>query len=84
MTEEQRTVAVQALNSWLSSNEAQEATTTAADWNINPFEDAILLTPAGRRRSNRVYLVRGVQVIAFAPSTTSFDEAYAELKRRDA
>lgn len=79
MPDEQKAVATETLNKWLAEHGVPDAHTTPDDWNINPFEDALLFAPAGQRRSNRLYFVRGDVVSAFSPSTTSFDEGYAQL-----
>lgn len=79
MPDEQKAVATETLNRWLSEHGVPDAHTTPDDWNINQFEDALLFAPVGQRRSNRLYFVRGDAVSAFSPSTTSFDEGYAQL-----
>lgn len=79
MTDEQKAAAIETLNKWLAEHGVPASNTTPDDWNINPFEDALLFAPAGQRRSNRLYFVRGEVVSAFSPSTTSFDEGYAQL-----
>lgn len=79
MLDEQMAAAIETLNTWLAEHGVHDAHTTSDDWNINPFEDALLFAPAGQRRSNRLYFVRGDAVSAFAPSTTTFDEGYAQL-----
>ncbi len=77
--DQQNALATKELNAWLAEHEVPNAHTTPDDWNISPFEDALLFAPAGHRRSNRLYFVRDGVVCAFSPSTTSFDEAYARL-----
>lgn len=52
---------------------------TVDDWNINPYEDAFVISPSGRRRSNRLHLIKGEKGIGFAPSIMSVETAYREL-----
>lgn len=84
MTDEQNAAAIETLNKWLAKHGAPGANTTPDDWNISPFEDAMLFAPTGHRRSNRLYFVRGDVVSAFSPSKTSFDEGYAQLGHPEA
>jgi len=79
MSDGQTNAAVETLNKWLAEHGMPDARTLPEDWNINPFEDALLFSPVGQRRSNRVYFVRGESVSAFSPSVTTFDEGYAQL-----
>lgn len=79
MLDEQKAAAIETLNKWLAEHGVPDASTTPDDWNINPFEDALLFARAERRPSNRLSFVRGEVVFAFSPSTTSFDEGYAQL-----
>lgn len=74
MDESIRDAAILRLGEWLGETE-----TSAEDWQITPFEDAVLFAPAGGRRSNRLFLVRGASVVAFSPATMSFDDAYSTL-----
>ncbi|WP_404290736.1 hypothetical protein [Glutamicibacter arilaitensis] len=79
MTDQRNDAAIATLNGWLAEHGVPDAHTTPEDWEISPFQDALLIVPANQRRTNRVYLVRGEMVSAFSPSTTTFDEGYARL-----
>ena len=67
------------LEAWLQSHGLEEAPIHAEGWQATEFEDALIFSPSDQRRSNRLYLVRGSEVIAFAPSSISLDDAYASL-----
>lgn len=73
------TEALSALSAWLEGQGVNMPTMNSDDWQVTEFEDALLVSPSGRRRSNRLYLVRGLEVVAFNPSVTSFDDAYRSL-----
>ena len=83
MDENVQTSALGALNTWLADHGVLEPS-AIEDWNISPFEDALLFSSSGQRRSNRLYLVRGSAVVAFSPSMTTLDEAFARLRDSDA
>ena len=61
---------------WLQNHD--NGTVNKDDWNINAFEGGFLLSPK-EKRSNRVYLVKDKGIVAFSPSSTSFDDAYKQL-----
>ncbi len=71
--------AVETLNKWLNNNGGQDVKTTVNDWVWHKIDDAILFSPIGGRRSNRLYLVKGDKVVAYSPSVTTFNQAYVKL-----
>lgn len=71
------------LNAWLAEHGQGASTFGQNDWAISAYREAFLFSPSGGRRSNRLYLVRGIEVTPFSPATTSLDEAYAELEGGD-
>ena len=80
-TERSAAETLSVLDAWLESHGLDVTPTSADDWQITKFEDALLFAPSGQRRSNRLYFVRGRAIVAFSPSVTSFDDAYASLGR---
>ena len=70
--------ALDVLNKYLLENNGS-GDSSLEDWSISHFEDALLISVPPPSRSNFLYLVKESTVIGFAPSTTSFDEAYALL-----
>lgn len=79
VSESSATEALSALSAWLESQGVSVSPMNSDDWQVTEFEDALLVSPSGLSRSNRLYLVRGLEVVAFNPSVTSFDDAYRSL-----
>ncbi len=73
----QRALAV--LNAWFAERGMDVDGSTEDAWNIAPFRDGVVFSAAGGARSNVLYLVVDDSVAAFAPSTTSIEEAYASV-----
>lgn len=71
--------ALVALNAWLAERGMDVDSSTADAWNMTPYRDGVVFSAAGGARSNVLYLVANDSVAAFAPSTTSIEEAYASL-----
>ena len=71
--------AIATVSSSMAGENSAEHPLNLEEWQATEFEDAYLVSPAGRR-SNRLYFVRGDDVVAFSPSVTSFDDAYARLR----
>lgn len=69
----------EAFASWKLRENPDAWVGTVDDWNINPYEDAFVISPSGRRRSNRLHLIKGEKGIGFAPSIMSVETAYREL-----
>ena len=69
----------EAFASWKLRENPDAWVGTVDDWNINPYEDAFVISPSGRRRSNRLHLIKGEKGIGFAPSMMSVETAYREL-----
>ncbi|HEY4225754.1 MAG TPA: hypothetical protein VGM70_08070 [Pseudolysinimonas sp.] len=82
MAEDSQESALGTLNTWLAEHGVLESS-ALDDWDVSPFDDALLFSSAGQRRANRLYLVRRGVVVAFSPSTTTFDQAYAQLVATD-
>lgn len=72
--------ALAVFNKWLEQKGMESA--TKASWDVNPFEEAFLIAPR-ERRSNWVYLVKDKGIIAFSPSSLSFDDAYKQLTGKE-
>lgn len=68
-TEIDEAAAVETLNEWLNENGSQDVKTTVNDWACHKIDDAFMLYPIAGKRANRVYLVRGDDVIAYSPYT---------------
>ncbi|MDO4258411.1 MAG: hypothetical protein Q4C87_02705 [Actinomycetaceae bacterium] len=64
---------------WLQREGEELPQVKPSDWDINPYRTAYLIAPSEGRRSNRLYLVRGNDGVAFAPSAMRIEDAYAKL-----
>ena len=71
--------AIVTVSSWIAAGNSAEHPMNLEGWQATEFEDAVLVS-AGGQRSNRLYFVRGDDVVAFSPSVTSLDDAYARLR----
>lgn len=71
--------ALVALNSWLADRGQETGSSTEEAWNISPYKEGFVLSPAGGARSNLLYVVVDDMVKAFSPATTSIEEAYVML-----
>ena len=71
--------ALATLNSWLADRGQETGSSTEDAWNISPYKEGFVLSPARGVRSNLLYLVVDDTVKAFSPATTSIGEAYEEV-----
>lgn len=72
--------ALATLNAWFASHESDVSNSTLDTWNIWPYRDAWGFTPAGGQRTNRLYMVRDLTVVSYAPTSETDEEAYARLR----
>ena len=75
----QRSKALVTLNAWLVQRDQSIQSSDEGDWAITEYRDAFVFSPAGGRRSNLLYVVRGDRVEPFSPATTALDEVYRGL-----
>ena len=66
---------------WLRRNNPEAWVGTMDDWNVGPYEhkDIFVISPSGRRRSNRQYLIKGEACLGFSPSNVNAEVALDEL-----
>lgn len=73
--------ALRTLNAWLEARGEDVTRSTLEAWNISPYRDALVFSPAQSRRSNTLYVVRGSSVNQHSPAVASLEEAYLALDR---
>jgi len=50
-----------------------------SDWVVSAYRDAHVFSPGGGRRANLLWLVRAEQVVSFAPSSETLEQAYERV-----
>lgn len=71
--------ALATLNAWFASHGSDVSNSTRDAWNIWAYRDAWGFSPSGGR-TNRLYLVRDLTVVSYAPTSETEEEAYARLR----
>lgn len=70
--------ALATLNAWFASHGSDVSGSTPEVWNAWRVHDAWGFSPVGGR-TNRLYLVRDLTVVSYAPTSESDEQAYARL-----